>query len=99
MEEGRKEKIKRAGNEKKEVVTLTSQLTNRTMTDAGDRNNGLSLTGSHHAGQDITEPNMAGRLILNCPRATHIVIHHVCLQQTNPIFHSSLVPYKHPVAN
>jgi hypothetical protein len=99
MEEGRKEKIKRTGNEKKEVVTLTSQLTNRTMTDAGDRNVGLSLTESHHAGQEITEPNMAERLILNCPRAIHKVILHVCLQQTNPIFHSSLVLYKRPASN
>lgn len=47
------------------AVILTFQLTNRTMAAAGNGNNGLPLTGGHHARQDITEPNMVGRAVLN----------------------------------
>jgi hypothetical protein len=47
------------------AVILTLKLTNRTMAAAGDGNDDLTLTGPHHARQDITEPNMVGRAVLN----------------------------------
>lgn len=42
----------------RKAVTLTLQLTNRTMLAAGDWNNGLALTEGHHTGQYVTGPNM-----------------------------------------
>lgn len=42
----------------KTAVTLTLQLTNRTMSAAGDWNNGLPLTAGHHTGQYVTGPKM-----------------------------------------
>ena len=61
---------------------------------AGDWNNGLALTAGHHTGQYVTGPNMWWRVIPSGMWTVHIVIHHVCLQQTHT-FHTLNGPHEH----